>query len=62
MDYSIIQEMRQKRREEIDDEYWLFMSGEMSEEQEEQLAFPGYTESNLARPTDSESQDDDLLF
>jgi len=62
MDYSIIQEMRQKRREEIDDEYWLFMSGEMSEEQEEQLAFPGHTESNLARPTDSESQDDDLLF
>lgn len=55
--------MRQKRREEIDDEYWLFMSGEMSEEQEEQLAFPGHTESNLARPTDSESQDDDdLLF
>lgn len=58
MDYSVIQEMFQKMREENDDEYWLFMSGEIPEDLPS-----GNEESNLVKPTDSESQDDDdLLF
>lgn len=55
MDYSIMQEMFQKIREQNDDEYWLDILAEMPKE--EQLALFGTAKSNLSKPNSYELQD-----